>query len=165
MNDKQVINEISYLMLSVTRSALGGTYNSWSCRIHAVRMNATDDAAGSHVAQKGEWELQEAADPIPDDMLVKDTVSDAFRCAVCLELMLEPVSLVPCGHAFCRGCSDKLMEGAKETGGVRCPKDRVVGVRSKCNPIHDTCTCTECCTTSPPSTQRRLCNATFRLPS
>ena len=30
--------------------------------------------------------------------------SEEFACAICLEIMVEPVIAVPCGHAFCGSC-------------------------------------------------------------
>ena len=31
-------------------------------------------------------------------------VAQEFSCAICLDIMVEPVSVVPCGHSFCRCC-------------------------------------------------------------
>ena len=31
-------------------------------------------------------------------------VSEEFSCSICLEIMVNPVSAVPCGHAFCGEC-------------------------------------------------------------
>jgi len=40
-------------------------------------------------------------------------ISDDINCSVCLDILVRPQTLVPCGHSFCRSCccSDSLKNG------------------------------------------------------
>jgi hypothetical protein len=88
-------------------------------------------ARGPSVELQGIWEaVMEDMETIPDDLLLKDGQSEKFKCAVCLEVMLEPVSLVKCGHNICKACATQLL-ASKTTPGERsqrkCPTCREVG--------------------------------------
>jgi hypothetical protein len=77
-----------------------------------------------------QWEVVvEAPGVITDDLLLKDEHAEKFKCAVCLEVMLQPVALVPCGHAICKPCATRVLAG-KARPGVRstrkCPTCRQV---------------------------------------
>ena len=43
----------------------------------------------------------------------------AFNCAICCEVLLDPVSL-PCGHSYDLGCLDKLAQ-SNDQRELRCP--------------------------------------------
>jgi hypothetical protein len=64
-----------------------------------------------------------------DDLLLRDEQAEKFKCAVCLEVMLEPVTLT-CGHAICKPCATRILGGPKARPGVRstrkCPTCRKV---------------------------------------
>jgi hypothetical protein len=34
-------------------------------------------------------------------------IAEEFHCALCLEIQVESTLLIPCGHAFCKGCVEK----------------------------------------------------------
>ena len=37
--------------------------------------------------------------------------TEEFICAICLEIMVEPVNVIPCGHSFCSSClTDSVSE-------------------------------------------------------
>jgi hypothetical protein len=52
---------------------------------------------------------------------LEDSASERVTCAICLNVMVEPVSLVPCGHTFDKKCIQEAMDN-KPTGGFTCPK-------------------------------------------
>jgi hypothetical protein len=39
----------------------------------------------------------------------ESTPSSANECAICYEDMDPSAALVPCGHAFCAGCADRIV--------------------------------------------------------
>jgi late competence protein required for DNA uptake (superfamily II DNA/RNA helicase) len=75
---------------------------------------------------------------IPDDHLVEETVNERFRCAVCTEVMMKAVTLVPCGHTFCEGCVQKVMDRA-EPRERKCPKGNEVRKRPLQNACYPRC--------------------------
>ena len=48
-----------------------------------------------------------------------NAILQSLKCAICMDVLVEPRTL-PCGHAFCRGCLQKLIDGA---GNLKCPLD------------------------------------------
>ena len=43
-------------------------------------------------------------------------VSEDTMCAICMEIMVEPQTIVPCGHSFCKGCLQTQTECAECRG-------------------------------------------------
>ncbi|XP_075702878.1 E3 ubiquitin/ISG15 ligase TRIM25-like [Rhinoderma darwinii] len=50
-------------------------------------------------------------------------VRDELSCSICLDLYTDPVTL-RCGHNFCRGCIDRVLDTQKESGVFSCPDCR-----------------------------------------
>jgi hypothetical protein len=42
-------------------------------------------------------------------------------CPLCMQIVKEPVTLVPCGHSFCRVCFDGRIAHARKDGRLVCP--------------------------------------------
>ena len=42
-------------------------------------------------------------------------ISDEINCPVCLDILVNPLTLVPCGHSFCRNCcfSESIKNGKR----------------------------------------------------
>lgn len=53
----------------------------------------------------------------------KPTIYMSNECSICIEKMIEPIILKPCGHALCRDCLIKLQ---KHTEQISCPVCRTV---------------------------------------
>ncbi|XP_063289983.1 E3 ubiquitin-protein ligase TRIM11-like [Pelobates fuscus] len=45
-------------------------------------------------------------------------------CSICVEVYIDPVTLT-CGHSFCRGCIEKVLETQKRFGAHTCPECRM----------------------------------------
>ena len=61
-------------------------------------------------SEQGEWERPSLdssyiLDLFPD----QDSAKAYFECAICLELLKDPVQVRSCGHLFCRSCIDELL--------------------------------------------------------
>ncbi|OCT93476.1 E3 ubiquitin-protein ligase TRIM39 [Xenopus laevis] len=50
-------------------------------------------------------------------------VRDELSCSICLILYTEPVML-PCGHNFCQGCIEKVLDTQEGSGAYSCPECR-----------------------------------------
>ncbi|XP_068120409.1 E3 ubiquitin/ISG15 ligase TRIM25-like [Hyperolius riggenbachi] len=50
-------------------------------------------------------------------------LSEELECPVCLGVYTDPVSL-RCGHNFCRGCIDRVLDSQEGSGGYSCPECR-----------------------------------------
>ena len=62
---------------------------------------------------------------IDSELIQGDFKSDVFNCAVCQELLEDPVMLQACQHYFCRRCIAGLVVGAGWGGGsAQCPECR-----------------------------------------
>ncbi|OCU02836.1 E3 ubiquitin/ISG15 ligase TRIM25 [Xenopus laevis] len=48
---------------------------------------------------------------------------DELTCSICLSIYTDPVSL-PCGHNFCRGCIEKVLDTQEGSGAYSCPECR-----------------------------------------
>ncbi|XP_068120289.1 E3 ubiquitin/ISG15 ligase TRIM25-like [Hyperolius riggenbachi] len=48
---------------------------------------------------------------------------EELNCSICLTLYTDPVTL-RCGHNFCRGCIDRVLDSQEVTGGYSCPDCR-----------------------------------------
>ncbi|KAG8548713.1 hypothetical protein GDO81_024458 [Engystomops pustulosus] len=48
---------------------------------------------------------------------------DELSCSICLEVYTDPVTL-RCGHNFCRGCINRVMDTQEGAGGYSCPDCR-----------------------------------------
>lgn len=46
---------------------------------------------------------------------------DAFTCPTCLDVFIDPCTVVPCGHSFCRACLENWLDRASGGGNTRCP--------------------------------------------
>eukprot|EP00931_Biecheleriopsis_adriatica_P094279 TRINITY_DN67947_c0_g1_i1.p1 TRINITY_DN67947_c0_g1~~TRINITY_DN67947_c0_g1_i1.p1 ORF type:complete len:427 (+),score=98.81 TRINITY_DN67947_c0_g1_i1:43-1281(+) len=44
----------------------------------------------------------------PEEDAAAEEIPSHLECAICMKLLLEPVS-VPCGHTFCRGCLEQSL--------------------------------------------------------
>lgn len=44
-------------------------------------------------------------------------LDDAFMCPTCLDIFIDPCTVVPCGHSVCRHCLEHWLE----RGNTRCP--------------------------------------------
>ena len=55
-------------------------------------------------------------------------VADWLRCAVCIDVLSEPVSLPACGHTFCRACVASVL--ARPAAQRKCPNCRKDVARS-----------------------------------
>jgi hypothetical protein len=68
------------------------------------------------------WRLKESTDlnDVTFDRLVPHTVNDNFVCAICLNVMIDPVFLVPCGHAYDRECITLARQRSPST--FTCPR-------------------------------------------
>ena len=69
-------------------------------------LTATPMAAGHALAPESE-----TAQPLPD----------AFTCPTCLDVFLDPCTVVPCGHSFCRTCLTSWLDRPSGGGNTRCP--------------------------------------------
>ncbi|KAE8628918.1 hypothetical protein XENTR_v10000284 [Xenopus tropicalis] len=50
-------------------------------------------------------------------------VRDELTCSICLNLYTDPIML-PCGHNFCQGCAERLLDSQEESDGYSCPECR-----------------------------------------
>ncbi|XP_068120784.1 E3 ubiquitin/ISG15 ligase TRIM25-like [Hyperolius riggenbachi] len=50
-------------------------------------------------------------------------LSQELECPVCLSIYTDPVNL-RCGHNFCRGCIDRVLDTQEGSGGYSCPECR-----------------------------------------
>ncbi|XP_069822176.1 E3 ubiquitin/ISG15 ligase TRIM25-like [Dendropsophus ebraccatus] len=50
-------------------------------------------------------------------------LGDELLCSICLSTLTDPVTLA-CGHNFCRGCSDRVLNTQEKPGVYSCPKCR-----------------------------------------
>ncbi|OCT96343.1 E3 ubiquitin-protein ligase TRIM39 isoform X1 [Xenopus laevis] len=50
-------------------------------------------------------------------------VIDELSCSICLILYTDPVML-PCGHNFCQGCIEKVLDTQEGSGAYSCPECR-----------------------------------------
>ncbi|XP_068118272.1 E3 ubiquitin/ISG15 ligase TRIM25-like [Hyperolius riggenbachi] len=48
---------------------------------------------------------------------------EELNCSICLALYTDPV-ILRCGHNFCRGCIDRVLDSQEVTGGYSCPDCR-----------------------------------------
>ncbi|XP_068129294.1 E3 ubiquitin-protein ligase TRIM11-like [Hyperolius riggenbachi] len=48
---------------------------------------------------------------------------EELECSICLSIYTDPVTL-RCGHNFCRGCIDRVLDTQEWSGGYSCPKCR-----------------------------------------
>lgn len=61
-------------------------------------------------------------------------VSENAMCSICLEIMIEPQTVVPCGHSFCKGCLEQQQSECAECRG---PIQGQIICRSLTNMITD----------------------------
>ncbi len=47
--------------------------------------------------------------PKGSTVLPKD-VTEELYCSLCLELQVEPVAIIPCGHSFCKACAKQVSQ-------------------------------------------------------
>jgi hypothetical protein len=47
--------------------------------------------------------------PTGSSVLPKD-VTEELYCSLCLELQVEPVAIIPCGHSFCKACAKQVTQ-------------------------------------------------------
>ena len=60
---------------------------------------------------------------VPQTKLVVTVDLFKYKCSVCLDVVKQPVQLIPCGHIFCRACIDSVRSiSQKKT----CPECRSV---------------------------------------
>ncbi|XP_068120732.1 E3 ubiquitin/ISG15 ligase TRIM25-like [Hyperolius riggenbachi] len=50
-------------------------------------------------------------------------LSKDLECTLCLDIFTDPVTL-RCGHNFCRGCIDRVLDTQEGSGGYSCPECR-----------------------------------------
>ncbi|XP_068120724.1 E3 ubiquitin/ISG15 ligase TRIM25-like [Hyperolius riggenbachi] len=50
-------------------------------------------------------------------------LSQELECPVCLNIYTDPV-ILRCGHNFCRGCIDRVLDTQEGSGGYSCPECR-----------------------------------------
>jgi hypothetical protein len=50
----------------------------------------------------------------PKPLSIVEQLASEHECAICLQLMHQPVQLAPCGHTFCGGCMSEFLEKKKE---------------------------------------------------
>ena len=63
----------------------------------------------------------------------KREISEEFRCGVCLDLLHQTVTLMPCLHNFCGGCVSNLVKHCKH-----CPLCKSLITEAKHNPLMST---------------------------
>ena len=44
------------------------------------------------------------------ELLDQSDLKENSECAVCLFVLRNPVQAIPCGHRFCKTCSEKLSD-------------------------------------------------------
>ncbi|XP_068129254.1 E3 ubiquitin-protein ligase TRIM11-like [Hyperolius riggenbachi] len=52
-----------------------------------------------------------------------DRLREELKCSICLSIYTYPVTL-RCGHNFCRGCIDRVLDTQRESGEYSCPECR-----------------------------------------
>lgn len=53
-----------------------------------------------------------------NSVLPKEVIEE-LNCSLCLELQVEPVAVIPCGHSFCKSCAKKVTECPNCRGKIR----------------------------------------------
>ncbi|KAL5119689.1 hypothetical protein ACEQ8H_002295 [Pleosporales sp. CAS-2024a] len=77
-----------------------------------------------------EDDLLERARHLPDDVVNRLKLAEAFECPICFEADPNPTIIVPCGHTACGGCVQKIIDpsrfqdGNDETRAARCAECR-----------------------------------------
>jgi hypothetical protein len=62
-----------------------------------------------------------------EDLNFKETLKSNLTCAICLDLLYQPISLPKCAHKFCKLCWVKCALHAAEGGQItQCPQCRIV---------------------------------------
>ena len=87
------------------------------------------------------WELEDKVNGFPHDHIIQESAPDRLKCAISLQVMEDPASVVPCGHTFEFKCLTQHQRDA--TGGDKCPKCRtpiwdVLRLPDMKQPIRDT---------------------------
>ncbi|OCT62503.1 hypothetical protein XELAEV_18043586mg [Xenopus laevis] len=71
---------------------------------------------------------------------------EELDCSICLSIYTDPVSLL-CGHSFCQGCIEGLLDTQEGSGGYSCPECRA-GYEAPCSAEEQkdgACICASCC--------------------
>ncbi|KAF2273385.1 uncharacterized protein EI97DRAFT_436036 [Westerdykella ornata] len=96
------------------------------CHPHLIK----DLGAQVATARMSEEELLNRARQLSADATHRLMNEDSFQCPICLDSVLNPTILIPCGHTCCGECFQKLTDPAygpsnsDGEGGVRCPSCR-----------------------------------------
>jgi hypothetical protein len=70
---------------------------------------------------RSQWEEQQEDTGSLDQLVVDERHAEMYNCAICMKLMLQPVSLHRCGHNLCETCATIILDSTRE-----CPTCRQV---------------------------------------